>query len=152
MNRDFISTADIKKIIGRKEVHEFKKFAFKGRMMEMSIAFIIGVAFQKSVESISSNLIMPFVNFFVSHTGAAWRTFTWTPIDGMTFGIGNLLGSFIDFVIISLILYVIYIKMLKPFFDGGETTKACPNCLNHIPLNAKRCSACTSWLENVTNE
>lgn len=138
---------EVEGIIGKDEITNFNRFAFKGRMIELSIAFVIGTAFQKTVTSISSSIIMPLVNYFILNIGKDWKNYTWTPIPGMTFGIGDFIGSFIDFFIISIVLYVIYNKIIKSFFDIEDNkNKACTQCQSLISNEAKRCPFCTSWL------
>lgn len=136
------------------EVSSFEKFAFKDRMVDVAVAFIIGAAFQKAVTALSNNLMMPVLNFFVAQTGSNWRKLVWTPIEGMTIEIGQCVGSFLDFLLISGLLYLIYVKLLRPFLVSEQVTqikkesnKCCPFCASQIPIVAKRCGQCTSWLE-----
>ena len=65
----------------RQEFEDFSKFAFRGSMIQMSVAFILGAAFKNVVTSISENLIMPIINFLLNKTGTEWRALSWTPID-----------------------------------------------------------------------
>ncbi|RDJ35614.1 MAG: MscL family protein [Crenarchaeota archaeon] len=134
----------------KEEFNKFEKFAFKNRMIEMAVAFIIGVAFQKTVTSLSDNLIMPFLNFFVAKTGNNWRTIQWEPLEGMNFELGKFMGNFLDFLLISLILYIVYVKIIKAVLvkDNSINFKLCPYCSNKIAIDATRCGECTSWLEN----
>ncbi len=136
------------------EIHKFGKFAFKERLVDVAIAFIMGVAFQKTVTSLSNNLIMPFLNFFISKTGTNWRKIEWVPFEGMTLEIGQCLGTFLDFFLISLIIYIIYIKIIKQVLVKEETRfKTCPFCASKISVFAERCGLCTSWLTTeTTNE
>jgi large conductance mechanosensitive channel len=97
----------------KEEFENFSKFAFKGSMIQMSVAFILGAAFKNVVTSISENLIMPIINFLLNKTGTDWRSLSWTPIDGMIFEFGKFMGSFIDFLIIAIILYIIWKKIFK---------------------------------------
>ena len=43
---------------------EFKKFAFKGNMLDLAVGMIIGTAFTGLVNSIVKNLIMPIISIF----------------------------------------------------------------------------------------
>ncbi len=45
---------------------EFKEFAFKGNVLDMSIGVIIGGAFGKIVSSLVSDIIMPFFGFLTA--------------------------------------------------------------------------------------
>jgi large conductance mechanosensitive channel len=122
-----LSPKDIEKL--KIEAENFKKFAFQGNIIQLAVAFILGAAFQKVVTAVSETLIMPIINFALnwlcSTTGTHWRTLTWTPIHGMTFETGAFIGSFVDFLIIAVILYILWIKILH-----GDTANA--------PLKPKR--------------
>lgn len=129
-----------------KEFKEYKNFAFKGRLVEIAVAFTLGASFQQVVNAVSKNLIMPFVEYFISLTGHSWREYVWQPIDGMKIEIGAFCGAFVDFVLISLILFIVYQKLLKPLIPVPQTTKRCPFCQTDINLACKRCPACTSFV------
>jgi large conductance mechanosensitive channel len=170
MKREFINKDSIKKvkkeveegvesIIGEKELSEWKKFAFKGRMVEMAVAFMLGGAFQKVVTSISESLIMPAINFLIGKTGQDWRNYDFTPVDGMTFEIGKFAGSFMDFILISIILYILFRKIFSPILkeDSKIVIKCielirCPVCQDSISYKAKRCPSCTSWIDEENKE
>jgi large conductance mechanosensitive channel len=47
---------------------EFKEFAFKGSVLDMSIGVIIGGAFGKIVTSLVNDIIMPFFGFLTAGT------------------------------------------------------------------------------------
>ena len=95
-----------KKFISNKELEKYKKFALKEDMLKMSIAFILGAAFNNVVKGISDLLIMPFINFILLHTGESWRSFEVEPADGLVLELGKFLGTCVDFVLISIILYL----------------------------------------------
>lgn len=134
--------------IGTSEINSYTKFAFKGKMGEMSIAFILGAYFQKAVEGISNYLLMPIIHYAIMTTGGDWRTFVWTPFIGLTFELGKFSGVFFDFFLSSVILYIVYQKILIGVFkDQISTTKACPKCFSQIDQRALRCNFCTSWIE-----
>ena len=109
--KEFIDVDKIKDSIDDR-FDEYKKFAFKGDMMKMAIAFILGGAFSKVVTSISESLIMPFLNFILLKTGVGWREFAWTPWTGLTLEVGQLLAAFVDFFLISIVLFIMW-KILK---------------------------------------
>lgn len=92
------------------ELKRFEKFAFKGRMIETAIAFTMGVLCNKFISSISTSFVMPFLGYLF---GDDWRAVTWEPKEGLVFETGLFLGATFDFLVISIIIYVIYIKVLK---------------------------------------
>jgi len=142
---------------------EFKEFAMKGNMVDMAIGIIIGAAFGKIVSSLVSDILMPpigkmtggvdFSNLFVSLTGGTYPSVAAAKAAGaVTVNYGIFLNTLIDFVIIAFVLFMI-IKGMNSMkkkeaaaAPAPPTTKDCPHCCTAIPLNAKRCPACTSPL------
>lgn len=132
-----------------KEIDAYKTFAFRGQMLGMAVAMLLGSSFEKVVNSISQNILSPFSNYFLNFTEGTWRTFIWSPTPGMNLGIGSFFGSLIDFLVISFIMYLIYAKIIKKCILHEKSTKTieCQECCSIINANCKRCPQCTSWLK-----
>ena len=58
--------------------------------------------------------------------------------------IGSFLGSLVDFVIIALVVFMITKLILKPQTDKPAPSKTCPECLEVIPKDARKCRMCAS--------
>jgi len=91
-----------------------------------------------------------FSNLFYSLTGGTYPSVAAAKAAGAaTINYGIFLNTLIDFAIIAFVLFMI-IKgmnsMKKKEAAAAPTTKECPHCCTAIPLNAKRCPACTSPL------
>ena len=54
---------------------EFKKFAFKGNVMDMAVGVIIGGAFGSIVNSLGNDIIMPFFGFLTA--GMDFKSLKW---------------------------------------------------------------------------
>lgn len=106
-----------------KEINSFKEFAFKKNTIEIAIAFILGGSFNKVVKSVSDNIIMPIVNAILSHTGESWREASWELSDTVSIEYGLFLGSFIDFFITAIILYVVYVKITRKILPTKGLTE-----------------------------
>lgn len=106
-----------------KEFKEYKEFAFNNNMIKVAIGLILANAFQKSVSGISDYLIMPVINYFIGKTDGNWRNWIWQPLEGMNIEVGHLLGTLIDFVILSAVLYFIYSRILKRLWPNLEENK-----------------------------
>jgi large conductance mechanosensitive channel len=91
-------------------LRDFQEFAFKGNVIDLAIAVIIGTAFSRVITSFVENVIMPLINPLISVTGKEWRTITIGP----GIAIGQFVGAIIDFLIIALILFVA-IRTLQAF-------------------------------------
>jgi large conductance mechanosensitive channel len=133
---------------------EFRKFAFKGNVVDLAVGVVIGGAFGKIVSALVADLVMPVVAL-VLPTGD-WRAsgivlrVAADPKDNVVLKYGDLLGAVLDFLVIAAVLFVVVVKVVKAaearFVKAEVTTKECPHCCETIPLKATRCKACTSDL------
>jgi large conductance mechanosensitive channel len=124
-----------------KLVDEFKAFALKGNVVDLAVAVIIGGAFGKIITALVTDIIMPVVGGLLPGKGE-WREITVTPLN---IKIGDFTGAVVDFLIIASVLFLVLVKLMSALhLSTAPTTKICPECLETIPLAAKRCKACTS--------
>ncbi len=139
---------------------EFKKFAFKGNVVDMAVGVIIGGAFSKIVTSLVNDIIMPIVGIF---TGGADFSGLFYAVDGNkyatiaeaeavtdTINYGLFISQVLDFLIMAAIIFVA-LKIITRFKKKQEeapktTTKECPYCKTNIHIDATRCPNCTSEL------
>jgi large conductance mechanosensitive channel len=146
-------------------LNDFKKFAFKGNVMDMAIGVIIGGAFGKIVTSLVNDLIMPlltlltgkikFENLFVALDGETYATMEAANEAGAaTLNYGMFIISVIDFLIIAASIFIVMRqinKISKKFSKKKEeapaSVKECPFCKSSININAVRCPNCTSQIE-----
>lgn len=115
-----------KKIIPElgKEINEYKKFAFNKSLMALALTLILANVVQKFVSSISESLLMPVINYFTNiANNDNWRNIILCPVDGMNLEIGKFCGSFLEFGITTLVLYLIYSKIVKRFNPNAELGK-----------------------------
>jgi large conductance mechanosensitive channel len=123
---------------------EWKEFALKGNVLDLAVAVVIGAAFTKIVNSLVEQIIMPCINAMTP--GGDWRGLTVTPLK---LGLGPFLGACLDFTLVSFVIYVLVVKLRGKLVKKEEakpTTKTCPECLETIPIDARRCKFCTSVL------
>ncbi len=80
---------------------DFRGFALKGNVVDLAVAVIIGGAFGKIITSFVADIVMPLVNPLIP--GGDWRTLT----IGSGVKIGNFLGAMVDFVVVTLVLFVV---------------------------------------------
>ncbi len=103
------------------------------------------------VTSLVSDLLMPVISLGIP--GGDWRS---SKIilskavgpDGKevvnAINYGAFAGTLVDFAIVAFIVFLIVKWLLKP--EPAPATKACPYCLEAVPLAAKKCRACASAL------
>jgi large conductance mechanosensitive channel len=140
----------------------FKKFAFRGNVVDLAVGVIIGAAFSKIVNTLVDGIIMPpigmllrrvdFSNLFVilDRSRAAPKSLADAKANSIpVIAYGQLITDMLSFTIVAAFVFVV-VRQLHKYIDRPqptETTKACPHCLTVIPLRATRCSSCTSHLE-----
>jgi large conductance mechanosensitive channel len=128
---------------------EFKAFAFRGNLIDLAVAVILGLAFSAVVASLVSNILTPIIA----------AIFGQPDFNGLTMDIGEAkirYGAFIteliDFLLIALALFIVVRfvnRILHPAGAPAEPpkTRECPYCFTPIAIVATRCSACTSEVE-----
>jgi large conductance mechanosensitive channel len=89
---------------------EFKAFAFKGNVVDLTIGVIIGGAFHGLIDSLVKNLIMPLIAILIP--GQRPYTHWQLTARGSTVHVGLLLGDIAHFLLISAILFVFLVKFL----------------------------------------
>jgi large conductance mechanosensitive channel len=118
-----------------KTVQEFRAFLLKQNAVALAIGVIIGAALGRVVSGLVEDLIMPLVGLLLP--AGDWRN---AQIGVMKYG--DFVGRVLDFVIVAAVVFFLtkaLIREAKP-----AATKSCPECLETIPLDARRCRACGS--------
>ena len=130
----------------KKLLKEFKEFAFKGNVLDLAVAVVLGAAFGKVVTAVVDIFLNPIIESLPKvgeEGGSAWTA----PL--VSFG-----GVLIEFILIALVLFAIVkaankAKSLakKEEAPAEPTTKKCPFCLSEIDIKATRCPHCTSEIK-----
>jgi len=135
---------------------EFRDFIARGNVLDLAVAVIIGTAFGKIVSSLVEGIIMPpiglllgrvdFANLFIDLTGAHPASLADAQLRGLpVIAYGAFINDLVTFLIIAFVVFLI-IKAVNRNKRVEEVvlTKDCPFCLTKIPVEATRCSGCTS--------
>ena len=100
-------------------IKDFKEFAFKGNVVDLAIAVIIGAAFSAIVASLVKDIITPLIlTPALNAVGAKniaelkWGEVTY----------GNFLAAVINFLIIALVLFIIIQKSGRFSKERGRKT------------------------------
>ena len=95
---------------------EFKEFAFKGNVIDLAVAVIIGGAFGKIVSSLVNDVLMPAIGIILGGVSFADLKYVITPANGDVLESAILYGSFIqsiiDFLIIAFSIFL-FVKLLN---------------------------------------
>src|SRR5262245_10804536 len=103
---------------------EFKKFAFKGNVVDLAVGVIIGAAFGKIVDSLVKNVIMPFVSLILpsEHGYAEWKL----TVAGKEVPYGLFIAEVVNFLIVALALYVFIVRFLGWLMRSKKEEAAAP--------------------------
>lgn len=94
-------------------LNEFKKFAFKGNVLDLAVGVIIGAAFGKIVTSLVDDMIMPILGIILGKINFSSLKFVITPASGDTPEVAVLYGSFIQNIVNFLIMAFVIFLMVK---------------------------------------
>jgi large conductance mechanosensitive channel len=96
---------------------EFKEFAVKGNMIDMAVGIIIGVAFNKVVDVLVKQILMPPLSLLTKGVNFSNKKIILqnaiTDVEGnitteeVAIGYGLLIEVFVDFLIIGFVVFVI---------------------------------------------
>ena len=127
----------------------FVEFLKKTNALALAVAVIIGAAIGKVVSTVVADLLMPIIGLFLG--GGDWRAWQIplkTAADGKVLsalGVGNVLGSVVDFVIIACFVFVTTKALMKEkAAPPGPAMKTCGACGESVLARATRCKHCAS--------
>lgn len=133
-------------------VSEFRGFLTKTNALALAVGVIIGAAVGNIVSALAADILMPVIGLVLP--GGSWRdakivlsttTDAAGKVSESAILYGHFIGTFIDFLIISLVLFLIVKALVRPQpVSEPEPTKVCPECREVIPQAARRCRACTA--------
>lgn len=90
---------------------DFKEFAFKGNVLDLAIAVVIGAAFGKIVSSLVENVIMPLIGGLFNGVSFEQLYFK---VRGVEVFYGIFIQSIFDFFVIALSIFL-FIRLLMKF-------------------------------------
>jgi large conductance mechanosensitive channel len=124
---------------------EFKKFVLRGNLLELAVAFILGLAFAAVVTSFTNIILSLIAAIFGGDVSFDQLTFT---VNGTPIPYGAFLTAVVSFLIIAWVLFLLVrtYNRLNPPTEEPKNTKSCDYCQTEIPIKAVRCPNCTSQL------
>ncbi len=103
---------------------EFKKFAFKGNVVDLAIGVIIGAAFGAIVKSLVDDIIMPLIGLVLpgdkGYEGWVWE------VGDKVIPYGKFLGAVVNFLIVAFVLYLFIVKFLGWIMRSQKEEAAAP--------------------------
>ena len=127
-------------------IREFKEFALKGNLVELAVAFVLGLAFAAVVTSFVDDVVMQLVAAVVGKPDFSNLTFS---IGKGEIRYGAFLTALVTFLIIAFVLFLI-VKAVQKAMPAKVTEHDCPHCLSSIPIGADTCAFCTKDVQPAT--
>jgi large conductance mechanosensitive channel len=129
----------------RSMLDDFKAFLMRGNLIELAVAFVMGLAFAALVTAFVADLITPIIAAIFGQPDFSNLDFT---INGSRFAYGDFLNALITFISISAAVFFFIVKPLEAITarrgPKEATQRECPECLSEIPVAARRCAFCTA--------
>ncbi len=125
---------------------EFKRFAFRGNMLDLAVGVVIGTAFAAVVNSLVKNIIMPLISY-VTPAETGYRAWHLGRIE-----IGAFMSELLNFLVIATAVFLVIVKIVGTLMQrvapppAPAAMKECPYCFSNIPAAAVKCGHCTSDL------
>jgi len=98
-------------------VEDFKSFLFRGNIVELAVAFVMGIAFAAVVNSLVDNLVMPIVAMIIGKPDFSGLTFT---INDAVFHYGAFITDVIQFVAIAAAVFFFVVKPIQAMQARGR--------------------------------
>jgi large conductance mechanosensitive channel len=130
----------------RSILEEFRQFLFRGNIVDLAVAVVIGVAFTALINSLVENIITPIIAAVFGQPDFSALNFT---INDSVFRYGAFLNAVFAFVSVAAAVFFFVVKPMAAITARRTTepeappARECPECLSVIPAAARRCSHCT---------
>ncbi len=129
---------------------EFKKFLFRGNVVDLAVAVVIGTAFTAVVAALVADLLTPIIALIFGKHDFSSLTFT---INHSVFRYGAFINALITFITVAAAMFFFVVvpitRLMARRAQEDPDTKECPECTSDIPVRARRCPLCTSELSAV---
>ena len=104
---------------------EFKTFAFKGNVLDLAIAVIIGAAFGKIISALVTDLLMPALGLLIGGTNLGGLEFKF---GSAVLKYGDFLQTVVDFLIIAISIFL-FVKLLSKLKRKEEVKPSAPESI-----------------------
>jgi large conductance mechanosensitive channel len=100
-------------------LEEFKTFLFRGNLVELAVAFVLGIAFAAVVNSLVNNLVMPIVAMIIGKPDFGSLTFT---INDAVFRYGAFITDVIQFLAIAAAVFFFVVRPVQAMLERSRRT------------------------------
>jgi large conductance mechanosensitive channel len=95
-------------------LNEFRDFLLRGNIVELAVAFVMGVAFGALIASFVDNLLMPIVAMIIGKPDFRELTFT---INDAVFRYGSFLTDLLSFVAVAIAVFFFVVKPVNALMN-----------------------------------
>ena len=127
----------------------FRDFIFRGNVVDLAVAVILGAAFNGIVNSMVKDVLNPLIAATVGKPDFSGVVLS---VHSGKIAVGNFLNAVVSFLIVAATIYFAIVLPMNHIMTRvksrnappppAPTTKTCPECLSEIPLGARRCAHC----------
>lgn len=126
-------------------LNELREFITRGNLVDLAVAFIMGVAFAALVTGFT-DVVLGTVSYVVGGDVSFDRLGVHRGTE-IVIPDGRFLTAFVNFLIVALALFVV-VKAYNRFRrEEDPSTRTCDFCATDVPVAASRCPNCTSQLD-----
>jgi large conductance mechanosensitive channel len=108
-------------------VREFKEFISRGSLVEIAVAFVVGVAFASVVGTFTERIVNPLLGYVFNSAGLADLGVFGKTVDGVQQGsVGAFIGAVVNFVIVAFVMFLVvkaynHLKAAEEEGPGGPS-------------------------------
>jgi large conductance mechanosensitive channel len=108
-------------------VREFKEFISRGSLVEIAVAFVMGVAFASVVGTFTERIVNPLLGYVFNSAGLADLGVFGKTVDGVQQGsVGAFIGAVVNFVIVAFVMFLVvkaynHLKAAEEEGPGGPS-------------------------------
>jgi large conductance mechanosensitive channel len=107
-------------------IQGFKEFIFRGNVIDLAVAVVIGAAFTAIVGVLVDALINPLISLFFSadSLSTALQVTVPTLMGGTaTFAFGAILGAIVNFLAVAAVVYFVFVMPMNKARERAEAKK-----------------------------
>jgi len=128
---------------------EFRAFLFRGNVIDLAVAVVLGTAFGLVVKALVADLLTPIIALIFGQPSFENLSFT---INSSQFLYGDFINALIAFLSVAVAIFLFVVKPMssiaarraKGEAEPEADTRPCTECLSEIPKAARRCAFCTA--------
>jgi len=124
----------------------FKSFIFRGNVLDLAVAVVVGAAFGGVITAFVRDLLTPLIAAIGGQPDFSTLSFT---INNSRFLYGDFINALVSFVIVAAAVYFLVVAPLSRSqqrrAEGAiPLTRKCPECFSEVFVQARKCPHCTS--------